>query len=268
MINIFGAKKDTTTDRYVVIQTQLVNNVNDGINCITPPIYECVIGALNKQSFIFMEHYKPGLGHSAITAFSEATERMIMDNFLNVKPGDVIADIGSGYGIYTLRSLLMGARFVYTFEPIQEFCDTLVANIRLNKWIHNASILYNPLWSSETTIDLEDKITMSAKRTMFSNKYKTMTLDGFFDEYGDSVASFDRLNIVKIDVEGSELEVIKGAVNTIRRFKPRMIIEIHPSKELDVIHELIQTIDSIGIDANILFISIDRFYAIVDFIEN
>ena len=270
MINIFGAGKDADTGKYVIQETQLINSSEDHIDCITPPVYECLVGKLDKRSFIFMEHHKPGLGYSAITAFSEKVEHMIMDNFFNVEPDNVVADIGSGYGIYTLRALLMGARFVYAFEPIEEFSNTLMANIRLNRWIDRASILYSPLWSSETIIDFEDQLTMAAKSTMFSRRYATMTLDKFFEKYEDGLANFGRLDIIKMDVEGAELEVIKGARDSIRRFKPRMIIELHKSDEFDSVHELIQAIDKIDVDCdiNILFVSVGRSYAIVDFVKN
>ena len=43
--------------------------------------------------------------------------------------------------------------------------------------------------------------------------------------------SFERVDLLKIDVEGFELDVLLGAENTIRQFKPRIIIETH-SKEL------------------------------------
>ena len=43
--------------------------------------------------------------------------------------------------------------------------------------------------------------------------------------------SFKRVDLLKIDVEGFELDVLLGAENTIRQFKPRIIIETH-SKEL------------------------------------
>ena len=65
------------------------------------------------------------------------------------------------------------------------------------------------------------------KGTMFnySSNEKTINtkkLDDF---------SFDRIDILKIDVEGFELEVLKGSEKTIKRLKPKIILETH-SREL------------------------------------
>jgi hypothetical protein len=48
---------------------------------------------------------------------------------------------------------------------------------------------------------------------------KTMTLDSFVKEY-----NVERVDFIKIDAEGSERETLKGAKETIKKFKPRMAI--------------------------------------------
>jgi len=39
-----------------------------------------------------------------------------------------------------------------------------------------------------------------------------------------------RVDLVKIDVEGAEMMVLGGMTSTLTRFRPRLIIEIHPKK--------------------------------------
>jgi FkbM family methyltransferase len=46
-------------------------------------------------------------------------------------------------------------------------------------------------------------------------------LDSVIEELG-----LERVDAIKIDVEGAEIQVLKGAVNTIRRFKPFIVIEV------------------------------------------
>ena len=51
-------------------------------------------------------------------------------------------------------------------------------------------------------------------------------------------------SIIKIDVEGHELNVLKGAVNTIKKHKPMILIEIHQFEN----SEIPEFIESLGYD--------------------
>jgi hypothetical protein len=65
-----------------------------------------------------------------------------------------------------------------------------------------------------------------------------MTLDSFCKEY-----NVERVDFIKIDAEGSEREIIKGAKETIKRFKPKMAIAAyHLPDDKKVIPELVLSI--------------------------
>jgi len=71
-----------------------------------------------------------------------------------------------------------------------------------------------------------------------SVKVKTMTLDSFVKEY-----NVERVDFIKIDAEGSEREILKGAKETIKKFKPRMAIAAyHLPDDKKVIPELLLSI--------------------------
>jgi hypothetical protein len=62
-------------------------------------------------------------------------------------------------------------------------------------------------------------------------------------------AGVDVVAAIKIDVEGQELEVLEGAIETLRRWKPRLVIECHCASwdELNVDrHRFAELIDSFG----------------------
>jgi hypothetical protein len=70
------------------------------------------------------------------------------------------------------------------------------------------------------------------------NNFKTMTLDSFVKECG-----IERVDFIKIDAKGSEREIIKGAKETIKRFKPKMAIAAyHLPDDKKVIPELVLSI--------------------------
>jgi len=106
---------------------------------------------------------------------------------------------------------------VIAFEPLPEAYNELLENAKLNK-VKDKIEVYN--------VALGDGKNITGGKgggTMFSvsNKestFQTKTLDSF---------NLDRVDILKIDVEGFEYGVLNGAVNTINKFKPKIILETH-----------------------------------------
>lgn len=248
-----------------------LNHAADTINCVKPPIYECIVGSIEK-TFLFYEDHKPGLGYSVLSSFAERVERMIMDRYFNVKPGDVVVDAGSAYGIYTIRALLMGADRVYAFEPISEFVDSLMINLKLNKLEKRIVAANMALWSTSGYIPFDSVLMMSAslENGMYNSQVRAIALDEFFVKSGYNT---NRLDFLKIDVEGGEFHVIRGAANTIRKYKPKMIIELHgPMKQInETVNGLVGILQTYvlkdDLKAKIEIIKVERLYAIIEFVS-
>jgi len=78
-------------------------------------------------------------------------------------------------------------------------------------------------------------------------------LDGVVEEL-----RLKHVDAIKIDVEGAEIQVLKGAVNTITRFKPFIVIEVRDSN----INEFAQVMKSLGYSCKELIEgAIDRVFA-------
>jgi len=76
-------------------------------------------------------------------------------------------------------------------------------------------------------------------------KFQAVKLDDFVDSY-------DRVDILKIDVEGAEIKVLEGSKKFIEKFKPAIFIEIHCDAENGSIHisDVARTFDEHNIDYN------------------
>lgn len=61
-----------------------------------------------------------------------------------------------------------------------------------------------------------------------SNEIRTITIDGLIDD-----AEIKRLDFIKIDCEGCEYQILKGAKETLRRFKPKLLIEMNHFRLLE-----------------------------------
>jgi len=157
-----------------------------------------------------------------------------------VKEDSVIIDVGANIGYFTIYASRKVGKdgLVITLEPMDEAYDCLIKNLRLN-CLNNVMPFKLALWSSETTLRLYRTkgyyTSVLSKVDLFKNLIQQKKLE-LIKEYEIKTIKLDDLikNInlnkvdwIKIDVDGSEYEVILGSMNTLKRFKPKLIIEIH-----------------------------------------
>ena len=166
-------------------------------------------------------------------------ERDVREEWWDIKEGDVVIDVGAGHGAYSLTAMAVGAALVLAFEPSKEEGFALTNNSIVNSWLDR--ILLVPMLLGESTqlvrylppvtgLGVLEKLRWFPHwfRKMFKAKQRReearfmVTLDTFLGRYG-----VPKLDWIKIDVEGMELDVLKGASGTIKQFRPRLLIENH-----------------------------------------
>lgn len=160
--------------------------------------------------------------------FEEDTTRAIRKL---VKPGDVVMDIGANIGDLTvvMAQILDGSGKIYAFEPQREYLNILKKTSSINQ-INNLEI-YSIGLSDQTysKISYSDGITASLHWTQLtkpksSQVIKLTTLDQFVLKH-----HLNRLDFLKIDVDGHEPAILKGGLNSIKKFKPTILLEVsHP----------------------------------------
>lgn len=149
----------------------------------------------------------------------------------NYKPGTDILDIGANIGYNTLMFSDYGP--VHTFEPVyHKIVDMNIKNNNLKNQVklygcalsnvECVSTMYIP----QRGCSYENKInyggtSMSMHEERFGNQMVHAQCKRLDDIY-DGIPS-----IIKIDVEGHELQVLEGAINTIKTHMPMILIEIH-----------------------------------------
>ena len=153
----------------------------------------------------------------------EEEEREIRDRYWNVEAGDVVVDVGASYGSYTLTACAMGA-LVYAVEPEPLVFDDLLRNLRLNDWLYTRCFAYNVgLWDSSERVDMRTYAPHWPAHTI-SGEYQMTTLDRLL-ESGAPAPS--RVDWIKVDAEGAEEHVLAGALATIEKYHPRLLVECH-----------------------------------------
>ena len=144
-----------------------------------------------------------------------------------IKTGDTCWDIGANLGLYTkaLSELVGKNGFVRAFEPHPKTFNNLKKIIKnVNTEIHN--IGFGDSKEKVRFSDLEDHTINSIVDTSYTGKYlevEITTIDKVIVE-----KNWEAPNIIKIDVEGFELEIMKGMSSTLYNKNLRFIlIEIH-----------------------------------------
>jgi len=159
--------------------------------------------------------------------------------------GDVALDIGANIGTHTLALAgLVGPQgLVFAFEPQRIVFQTLCANIALNS-LDNVHCINAAVGASPGTLKLFDadpnvpnnfggvRVAMLAGAPGAA-PVERLKLDDFLE--------IDQLKLVKIDVEGMEADVLRGASRILARFRPILYVEndtVASSPELiSLLHE-------------------------------
>jgi FkbM family methyltransferase len=187
--------------------------------------------------------YIPGTRPTRIR-YSEATDatvrndakqvRLLVDK---VRPGEFVIDVGGNVGQYAvLLGALVGAKGrVITFEPSSDARQLLERNIALNAFSDRITIEPIALFDAEGSHDFFTRgadSMASLERAGFGTAaesddiqrttVRTTTLDAYI-----AGRVLDRPAWIKIDAEGAEINILRGAVRTLES-GARVVCELHP----------------------------------------
>lgn len=151
----------------------------------------------------------------------------------SVRPGDVVLDIGANAGAYTvLFAQWVGPRgHVFAFEPVPSIARALAAQVALNDLSHRVTIVEAAAGASagRSTLvapGLTGLNRRPAPGELTGNRIEVpvLTIDEICSSAGVSP------DVIKIDVEGTELEAFRGAARTIAGNPGvQVFVEFHPS---------------------------------------
>ena len=200
---------------------------------LKPMFYDFFVRPFDREKALDISWRKPAKDLALrefglrFTNDSVVTELFVERDYLKYREfiprrNEILVDAGAQYGDYAiLCGRYYGAR-VHAFEPLADNVRIIKNNIALNKVDKSNLILY-PVALGDSNKILEiayDSNMMNSRGKGKKQRTKVRTLDS----YGL------KPSILKIDVEGFEMEVLKGASRTIRRYNPKVIIEVHSSE--------------------------------------
>jgi len=183
--------------------------------------------------------------HHNFTSLTGGTEPDVISWFnARVKPGETWLDIGANYG-YTAMSLaiLVGlAGRVFAFEPKFETCGCLAQSVRANG--------FDQITVVPMALGAVDQMEIQRFRTEGSMAVGAGISDGpaetvvvsEFDWLWPRISGGDlRIDGIKIDVQGMELEVLRGMTRFLKACTPKLIVELHAGVDRTAMLDLLES---------------------------
>lgn len=173
-------------------------------------------------------------------------EEMEMYNQL-IEDGMSILDIGANIGYF---SILWGKKFptstIYAFEPVKETFNILKKNIRINNCVNIFPFpfaLSNENKSGFFCSSPEMRSIASEKNVLDYKKVEKIPVSFIKLDF----FNIENIDFVKMDAEGSEFNILKGSIESLKKFKPIVVVELfeywdkifeyHPNEVIEFLKE-------------------------------
>jgi FkbM family methyltransferase len=172
-----------------------------------------------------------GMGNGTWAALSGTSyEKELKEALAMLKPGDNFVDLGANIGAYTLRvaQKLGSTSRIVAVEPNPELVRTLKRNLALNQFdfvdvIEGAAGAAigecNLIWEGQQ-MNAGSVAYPPCEVSWQSAKVKRVVMDEELERLG-----VGRVHMIKMDIEGSELDALHGLKKTLKRDRPYILFE-------------------------------------------
>jgi len=151
-----------------------------------------------------------------------------------VQPGDVVIDCGAHLGSFVRRSLQSGASLVVAIEPSSQKIECLRRTFGAEIAAGKVRLVQLAIWNAD------DELWLAGSPTLTNTLTRTDRPPGRDGEWVDvttldkivAAQQLERVDFVKMDIEGAEVKALEGSKETIRRFRPFLAIAVEHTDDL------------------------------------
>lgn len=160
-----------------------------------------------------------------------------------VKKGDIVFDIGANIGAHTLplANIVGDSGRIHAFEPTSYAHTKLMQNIQSNPHLFNRIEVNQVMLTSDSSDKLQEQLYSSwpldsnnqqhdkhCGRLHSTQGATVLTLDDYVYEKG-----ITKVSLIKLDVDGYELDVLRGARNVLSDHRPTLLMELSPYTHIE-----------------------------------
>jgi FkbM family methyltransferase len=145
-----------------------------------------------------------------------------------IEEGDVIVDIGANIGYFVLieAGLVNGEGKIVALEPSPQNARLLKHNVEKNKienvFIHQIAVGEK---TGKANLYLSEKSNRNSLIPRNELEYKEIEVN--VTTLDDLLEKEERVNLIRMDIEGGEFNVINGMEKTLKKFRPKIFLELH-----------------------------------------
>jgi FkbM family methyltransferase len=163
-----------------------------------------------------------------------------------IKPGDTVIEAGANIGSETLLiAKIASGGHVHAFEPNPYTFQRLKINVSVNELTNvniydcalgesNSNIQFNIFPKDFCNSGMSSKYMETAKTRKIDVVQKT--LDSFIEEN-----NINKVDFIKMDIQGAEMDMLTGAAGTISRFRPTIFTEAcEPYNDTKLLYQVLK----------------------------
>ena len=162
----------------------------------------------------------------------------------DVHAGDIVLDCGANVGAYTREALQAGARLVVAIEPAPENIECLRRNFVAEITAGRVIVYEKGVWDRDDLLVMQvDPHNSAADSFLIHRPGATATKQLPLTTIDKLVAELklERVDYIKMDIEGAEQRALRGGRQTLGRYHPRMALSAyHDPSDPEKIPELVR----------------------------
>ncbi len=187
----------------------------------------------------------PGNAQLSFLIWEMSIQQVYENGAVRIRPGDTVVDCGAHVGVFTRYALSRGAGKVVAIEPEPTNIACLEANFAPEIASGKVVLIKAGVWDEKTNLALRVTPGHSGSHR-FGDHAGDSHLDGIpvlpLDEIVEQ-HGLERVDFIKMDIEGAEARALRGATQTLRRFRPRMAIcTYHGAQDPRTIPQVVHSI--------------------------